>query len=353
MLFSKESLKSYADSKGIDDIEDEAFRILSQDLEYRLKEVCQEAAKFMVACHRTKLNVSDINHTLISRNVEPLFGYESKEMLVFKGLPSGAYFIHDEEINLNEYLERPLPKIPLRPYVQTHWLAIEGIQPAIQQNPIVINKPTTANDTLTNYQEDMSLKKQVKHRLTKELNMYFEKVLQIMETDSTVAAECLSNETGIQQLVPYFLHHFNTELRSKITDDETSKTIALMYFSLLKNKFLFIDPYLHEIVPSILTCIVGKSPSKELRLLGIDILKYIFNTFSYNYQSLGPRIINTLKKTYLDESKSEGSQCGALLALSSLSPEITKIHILSQPCTLNKREVRDLYNEILNKNGRE
>ena len=79
MLFSKDTLKSFAASKGIENIEEESYRILSQDLEYRIKEVCQEAAKFMHASHRKKLNTSDVNNALISRNVEPLFGYESQE----------------------------------------------------------------------------------------------------------------------------------------------------------------------------------------------------------------------------------------------------------------------------------
>lgn len=30
-----------------------------------------------------------------------------------------------------------------------------------------------------------------------------------METDEDIAIECLKNESGIQQLVPYFIHHFN------------------------------------------------------------------------------------------------------------------------------------------------
>jgi transcription initiation factor TFIID subunit 6 len=145
MTFSKETLKSFAQSKGISNIDDDALRILGQDLEYRLKEVCQEASKFMLAAHRTKLNTEDINNALISRNVEPLFGYDSNETLVFRGLPCSIYYVPDEEIDLEEYLERPLPKIPLKPYVQSHWLAIEGTQPPIQQNPVLIEKQAPSN----------------------------------------------------------------------------------------------------------------------------------------------------------------------------------------------------------------
>ena len=58
----------------------------------------------------------------------------------FRGLPCNIYYVPDEEIDLEEYLEKPLPKIPLKPYIQSHWLAIEGVQPPIQQNPVFNRK---------------------------------------------------------------------------------------------------------------------------------------------------------------------------------------------------------------------
>jgi transcription initiation factor TFIID subunit 6 len=149
MLFSKETLRSYAHSKGITSIDDEALRILAQDLEYRIKELCQEASKFMLASRRTKLTIDDVNYALISRNIEPLFGYDPQESLMFKSLPSNIYYVPDEEVDLEEYLNRPLPKIPHRPSINSHWLAIEGVQPQIPQNPLFVEKPVVKQDVLT------------------------------------------------------------------------------------------------------------------------------------------------------------------------------------------------------------
>lgn len=336
MLISKDTIREFADADGIGEIDEEGYRILAQDIEYRIKEVCQEAAKFMHASHRSKLCVSDVNNALISRNLEPLFGYDSKDILVFKGLQNNSYYVADEEINLEEFLQKSLPRIPLRPYIQSHWLVLEGIQPSIQQNPIVIDKPAGQTDSFSNYQDEMILKKQVKHRLTKELNMYYEKILQVMESDPDVALNCLENETGIQQLVPYFIHHFNAELKNKITDEEYTKTICLMYYSLFNNKFLFIDPYLHEMIPSVITCVIGKSPTREVRLLASDIVKYIYDTYGYTYHTLAPRIINTLLSVYKDDSKTEESQWAALYCLSKLSNEVIENNILSNPCLSTK-----------------
>lgn len=355
MVFSKETLKSYAQSIGISAIDDEALRILGNDLEYRLKEVCQEASKFMLASHRSKLNTNDINNALISRNVEPFFGYDSNETLIFRGLPCNAYYVPDEEVDLEDYLERPLPKIALKPYVQSHWLAIEGIQPPIQQNPVLIEKPSVKQDSLSAYQEELELKHQNKHLLTKELTMYYDKVLQTMETDPEIASECLLNESGIQQLVPYFLHHFKLELKKNFKNENLINTILGLYNSLLINKYIFIDPYLHEILPSLFSCVIGKNITDKIRIKASDIICYVYRTFSLKYKSLAPRIINFLLNTWLDGAKSENSQYGALLCLSRLYDHAIEGQILPNipKYTSNYPKVTELIKKLMeeNKNG--
>ncbi len=328
MLFSKETLRSYAQSKGIVNIDDDALRILGQDLEYRLKEVAQEAAKFMLASRRTKLTVSDVNYALISRNVEPLFGYDPQESLVFRGLPCNIYYVPDEDIDLEEFLERPIPKIPLKPCIQSHWLAIEGVQPPIQQNPLLLECPAIKMDPLAIYQEELEYKQHYKHLLTKELCMYFDKILQTMETDCEMASSCLRNETGIQQLVPYFLHHFKSELRKKCSNAEQGCVVLQMYDSLLNNKYIFIDPYLHEILPPLLSCVVSNSNIYEVKHKASDIVKEIYDVFGKKYLSMAPRIVNFLIKTWLDETKTEHSHYGAVYCLINLSNDVVKGRII-------------------------
>ncbi|XP_077301520.1 uncharacterized protein LOC143922168 [Arctopsyche grandis] len=349
MLFSKETIKSYAESRGIPNIDEDGLRILGQDLEYRIKEVCQEASKFMLASHRTKLNIGDVNNALSSRNVEPLFGYDSNETLVFRGLPSNVYYVPDDEIDLEEFLEKPLPKIPLKPYVQSHWLAIEGVQLAIQQNPVLIEKPVIKQDSLTCYQEELELKQQNRHLLTKELSMYFEKILQTIETDPEIAITCLLNETGIQQLVPYFLHHFKLEMRKGEPDSPSLSVILKMYGSLLNNKYIFIDPYLHEILPPLLSCVIGKNVSENCRADASNSVKYIYETFGLKYKSLAPRIINFLIKAWTDNTKPENVQFGALLCLSKLSDRAAQEYIIPNipKYTSNIQSVQDLIKKIV------
>ena len=49
---------------------DDVLQVLAHDVEYRIREVAQEASKYMFHAHRTKLSVEDINYALQARNVE-------------------------------------------------------------------------------------------------------------------------------------------------------------------------------------------------------------------------------------------------------------------------------------------
>lgn len=87
---------------------------------------------------RSKLTVDDINAALRVKNVEPLYGYGCGEASKFRRTTvnnNPIYFTDDEEVDFDTILNKPLPKIPLDVSFTAHWLAIEGVQPAIPQNP--------------------------------------------------------------------------------------------------------------------------------------------------------------------------------------------------------------------------
>jgi transcription initiation factor TFIID subunit 6 len=45
------------------------------------------------------------------------------------------FFIDDREIDFTEIIASPLPEAPRESSLSAHWLAVEGVQPAIPQNP--------------------------------------------------------------------------------------------------------------------------------------------------------------------------------------------------------------------------
>lgn len=337
MLFSKETLKSFAASQGITEIDEPVFQLLSQDLEYRIKELAQEATKFMYASHRTKLTIDDINYALLSRNIDPLFGYDPTEQLSFKQV-NNIFYVPDEEIELEDFLNKPLPKIPQRPVIQSHWLAIEGVQPQIPQNIIKDAKKETTS-TLQHFIEDVEIKVTTKHVLPKELQMYFDKINNFVrgtEEEKALALECLENDSGIQQLIPYFIHAFyEFIITNKEEDTKGTETIVTMLFGILRNPYIFIDPYLHQIVPAIMTGLLGNNFNEKTRALSMEGIIYLFQRFANVYASLGPRIINLLHKNFIDQSKSEDIHYYSLLTMSEL-----KNGILHKFCEENRDNLR-------------
>lgn len=354
MLFSIETLKAYAQSKGMPEIEEEDIKILAQDLEYRLKELAQEASKFMIAAKRSKLSIEDVNYALLSKEVDPLLGYNTSNSLIFKTIPgSNIYYVPDEEIDLETVLSSPLPKMPHKPVISKHWLAIEGIQPQIPQNPLPMERmpETKKEDTLASMKEDLEIRNHMKHLLTKELQLYYEKIVQFIKDKETVsmASECLKNESGIQQLIPYFVHFFNEEILKNLRNGPYLISIISVYESLIMNKMIFIEPYMHQMLPSLLTCIVGKSigitshdtqseKSEEAeqtdrsdesvdaglsaRRRASSTIKYIYDTYSLSYTTLAPRILNTLLKTWADMKKTPESHYGAIYCLCNLGEKV-------------------------------
>ena len=56
-----ESIKVIAQHVGIESLADEVARALAPDVEYRLREVIQDACKFMRQSKRVELSTEDVN----------------------------------------------------------------------------------------------------------------------------------------------------------------------------------------------------------------------------------------------------------------------------------------------------
>jgi hypothetical protein len=116
LLWNPENVKDVAESVGIANLNDEALRVLTQDVEYRVGQVIIEAVRFMRASRRTMLTVSDISTALKVLNAEPLYGYDSTRPLRYGEASLGPgqplFYIEDEEIDFEKLINAPLPKVP-------------------------------------------------------------------------------------------------------------------------------------------------------------------------------------------------------------------------------------------------
>ena len=130
---SGDSIKVIAETVGIANLKGEVAEALAADVEYRLRDLVQEALKFMKHGRRETLSTDDINFALRLRSAEPLYGFASGEAPRFCRATgaSDVYYLDDPEQNLADLVAKPLPKVPLEPSFCTHWLAVHGAQPAV------------------------------------------------------------------------------------------------------------------------------------------------------------------------------------------------------------------------------
>ena len=168
-----------------------------------------------------------------------MYGYNSSRPFKFREAtaPDGLqlYYLDDEEVEFEKIINQPLPKIPREvEFIGTlirwtfslysgHWLAIEGVQPAIVQYPTPADLKTSEYQTSTSSAggpsstlaavsgaEGVETKQQVKHVLSKELQLYFERIADALtneETDAVreTALASLRGDPGLHQLVPYLV----------------------------------------------------------------------------------------------------------------------------------------------------
>ncbi|KAL6753598.1 hypothetical protein V8C86DRAFT_3139841 [Haematococcus lacustris] len=129
-------IESIAHSLDIPHLSSAAAKALAPDVEYRLRELIQDAQKFARHSRRTRLTTDDVNSALRLRNAEPLYGFGSKHPARFiraAGEPD-LYCVADPELPLEQVIDAPLPKPPIEVAVRPHWLFIEGVQPMTPEN---------------------------------------------------------------------------------------------------------------------------------------------------------------------------------------------------------------------------
>ncbi|XP_052486495.1 transcription initiation factor TFIID subunit 6-like [Gossypium raimondii] len=224
-----------------------------------------EAIKCMRHSRWTVLTADDVDSALNLRNVEPICGFASRDALRFTKAAGhmDLLYIDDKDVEFKEVLESPLPKAPLDTSVTSHWLAIEGIQPSIPENASI---EAPSDGKKAEYKEDglsVDVKLPVKPVLSRELQLYFDKIVDITMNKSVSvlfqqALLSLATDSGLHPLVPYFTYFIADEVARNLNNFPLMFALMRVARSLLQNEHLHIGPYLHQLMPSIITCLVAK-----------------------------------------------------------------------------------------------
>jgi len=342
MSITKDSIKNISETVGIKNLNDQVSNALASDVEYRIRELIQEALKFMKHSKRNKLTTEDVNHALRLRDMEALYGFSSKDPLQYfkmKGTQD-TFYEEDKELEFSEIINAPLPKCPRDPHMRVHWLAIEGVQPAIPQNPI----PQTQESHEQKKRKEPSsssviVKPLVKHVLSKELQLYFEKTTSAIKSgvqqSVNASIQSLTNDPGLHQLMPYFAQFISEEVTKNLRNLSLLKDLMRMLRALLESPYLHVDPYLHQLMPALLTCLVGKRLCEkieedhwELRNYCANLLAYLCKRYGDSYENLQARITKTLLQAFLDPNKALTTHYGAIVGMTALGHHVIQLLLL-------------------------
>lgn len=241
---------------------------------------------------RTTLSTSDIDQALRVLNIEPLYGHSShnppsfRRALPFPQLPAAGpvYFVEDEEIDFDRALREEKITLPKGVNWTAHWLAVEGVQPLIPENPPAIPKDqdaeTTKTPPLTNgflptppSQNRPTTKKQqhqqhqqqqqqllVKQVLSRELQLYYTRLTTSLLPPTgefikrTAALASLRNDAGLQALLPYLIRWVGEGVVSALreggqteNDGRVLEVLLDVVSAILDNNTLFVEPYVSTV----------------------------------------------------------------------------------------------------------
>ncbi|XP_014611628.1 PREDICTED: transcription initiation factor TFIID subunit 6-like isoform X1 [Polistes canadensis] len=373
---SQESIKVIAESVGVGNFPDEAAKDIAEDVSYRLKEIIQDAAKFMRHGKRKRITTHDIDHALKIKNVEPTYGFFSKDHIPFRFASGGGrelHFVEDKEIDLNEIISmsggQAWPKLPLEINVRAHWLCIDGVQPTIPENPPPVSKeaqklesvdPTSKlnnksqnigagkpggggkSQKLRNV-ETVHVKQLATHELSVEQQLYYKEITEACvgsdEGRRAEALQSLSADPGLHEMLARMCTFIAEGVRVNVVQNHLALLIYLMRMvkALLDNPSLYLEKYLHELIPSVATCIVSRQlcmrPEADnhwaLRDFASRLMAQIcknFNTSTNNVQTRVTRMFSQALAKYKDTPLA--SLYGAIEGLCELGPEVIKALVI-------------------------
>ena len=179
----------------------------------------------------------------------------------------------------------------------------------------------------------------VKHTLSSELQLYYNTTTNAIMGENKqlqdAALQSLQNDPGVQQLLPYLVQFVEDKVILNIRKLPVLTSLMKTVKALLENQRIHIEPYLHQMMPPVMTCLVGKKlcgkPTEDhwtLRDRSAAIVALICSKYSGAYTNLKPRISKTLLHAFLDSSKPLCTHYGGIVGLHALGPYSVKALVL-------------------------
>lgn len=253
-------------------------------------------------------------------------------------------------------MNAPLPKVPLECGIKISCIAIRGVPPKKKEKIAFLQDQSSSSSQLQNsktigcsstkvvrkYSERVMIKEALPHELPLEQQHYFIEITDACicseESRRIEALESLKIDTGLAPMLPRFCRFIFLGVKASATQNNLALLIYLMRMckALIDNPSQTLQPYLDELVPSILTCITSRQlclrPDIDnhwaLRDFAASLLCQVCRTFNTNINRLQSRVCSFLSSILKDESAPLATQYGAIFCLGEMGSDFVINFIL-------------------------
>lgn len=327
---------------------------------------------------RNRLSLADIDHSLKIRNIEPQYGFLNKEFIPFRFASGGGRELHfqeEKELDLNDVLTSNAPKAPLEVSLRAHWLCVDGVQPTIPENPPPLSKDVQAQESVNPIKklektdlkdtsgkpaikahklkthETVHIKQLAQHELSVEQQLYYKEITEACvgadEGRRAEALQSLSCDPGIHEMLPRMCTFIAEGVKVNVVQNNLAILIYLMRMvrALLDNPALYLEKYLHELIPSVSTCIVSKQLCQRpevdnhwaLRDFAAKLMAQICKNFNTSTNNLQTRVTRLFSTALQNDKVPLSSLYGAIEGLSELGHEVIKVFIIPRLKFISER----------------
>ncbi|GMR31257.1 hypothetical protein PMAYCL1PPCAC_01452, partial [Pristionchus mayeri] len=263
-------------------MDDRAASQVADAIRCHLKEVIKEASRFSVHGRRLRMIPQDLDDALRLMGVQqPLYGMRTShgEPFKFAGSAGKELVWRDEgEVELGPIIHALPPRMPLEPQLKPHWLVIDGVQPAVPENPVPPTPLAILPGGLASggggagrderggerTEGGAMARTLTTHTLSLEQQVYFKEIVESVvghDADKrNEALHCLQTDRGLQSMAPRFVLTIVEGVRTNIgcRNLHCLQQLLLMTHALMNNPALNMARVVHDLLPAVLSCCVSR-----------------------------------------------------------------------------------------------
>lgn len=287
---------------------------------------------------RRRLHAADINLALQMRGCERLYATN-----VVPSEREDAY----RKIDLEAYLRQEATlEPPTEVAAHRHWLAVDGTQPEIPENPDPLSTTTQRMETTfrqgaatTTDSTGLEVHRLQAKMLSEELQLYYARVHLALERGNAtpetadqqeIVLQSLARDTGLQELVPFLVRYIQAEIHRRIGNVEHCRTLVRAATAMLCNPHLHLELHMHELLPALFSCVVAKKLPGNHWALRRDAAMALLTTcqvFGKDYANLQVKILQPLCNA-LGPDKGLSSRYGGLAGITLFGPKAIDAYLL-------------------------